>query len=527
MGTVIDTLQIFVEADARGIETTLKKVLATATGTVNQINKQEVDWTSIFTRSVTPAIISGVASMFAFAIAQSVQFQQAMLTTGTAAGESASQIQQTGDAALNLSKTVPASAADIAAAMAQVSAIFGVNTQATKDIVDAMTKLSTAGFGNLNDIVSASMDIFRQWGVTTSDDAVSVLTSLMHGAEGARESIPQLAAQFGQVSPPLIQAGVQLTEFNGILSSFSSEIKNIGAASTLAMFQSIADGASNAASPVAIFGGGVEAIRKSLKDNGGLDVIKKLSDVFSTQFGNNVGLIAKNFGMSATEVEGLINSGRQFPTISKDASEIAKNAQTIGQAFDQSNGVLNKLSILWNHFKADATNVGSLWLPLGSGFVGVLDTMIGSADKFFKNLTDGIANVINDIGSAKIGNAFTDSLKTAGGALKDVFITAPTNFADSIFGSLGIPTSSDINLNRALGSSGVGFTSDILSRIDKTAEQSGVMDALLSALQSNNYKGGNATLNNVFHLNVPSGSSGLTAKMIAQQLYNQFQGTSY
>ncbi len=487
--TVIDTLQILVEADARGIDQVLKNVISTVTGTVNQINKQEVSWTEIFTRSVSPALIGGIASMFAFAIEQSVSFQQSMLKTGTAAGESTNQIAQTSIAALDLSKTIPQSAQDISNAMLQISAIFGKNTEATRTVAEAMGQLSSAGFGNLNDIVAASMDIFKQWGVTTSSSAVSVLTSLMHGAEAARESIPALSQQFSSISPPLIIAGMGLKDFNGVLSTFSATIKDIGGDQAKQMFESIATGASDASSPVAIFGGGVEAIRKSLKDNGGLDTIKKLSDVMSTRFGDNVGLIAKAFGFSAINVEGLILAGKKLPTLSSDSLEVARSTESIKEAWDKSRSSLDELTMAWNEFKANAISSGSIFLPFVTETVKGFDVIVQSAGILAKT----------------ISSATTDA------------VTGLMNLFNS-------PTMS--NLNTSLQKSGVsGMSPSVLSRIDKTASENGLIESLTSAL-STGIKGGQySTLVNTFHLNVPAGSQGLTAKMIAQQLYNQFQGT--
>lgn len=492
---VIDTLQILVEADAKGIEQVLKKVLTQATGTVNAINKQEVDWTSIFTRSVSPAIIGAIASTFAFAISQSMQFQQAMNQTGTAAGQSALQIGQLSQGALDLSTQVPASAQDIATAMTQMGAIFNdVGDQ--QKVVEAMSQLAASGFGGLNDITKASIDIFKQWGVTTTDDAISVLHSLMHGAEAAKESIPALADQFSSVTPPLIIAGLGLKDFNKVLSTFSATVKNIGTEQAKAMFQSIAEGASDASSPVAIFGGGVEAIRRSLKDNGGLDTIKKLADVMSTKFGDNVGLIAKAFGFSAINTEAFILAGQKMPQLSSDAKNVASSTETIGEAYAKSGSALRELQLLWGEFKADMTNVGSLFLPLIGGFAKVTRSWLADAKAFFREYTNDWGDVIS-------------SFSNSNTAVDDVL---NKSIASSI--------------NSRLASTGVGFSDSALARIDKTAEQSGLSSQLLHALNSGLGKGDNsyAQLNNTFHLTVPAGSSNLTAKMIATQLYNQFQG---
>lgn len=518
---VIDTLQVLIEADARGLETTMKKAIDIATGAVGEINKQEVDWTSIFSRSVSPAIISSVASMFAFAIAQSVQFQTAMAQTGTAAGESSQQIAQMSQQALDMSKNVPASAEELAGTMTQVSAIFGTNTAATQEITQAIAELAASGFGSLNDITQVSMDLFRQWGVTTSDEAIQVLTDLMHAAQGTKESIPSIGQQFAAVTPPLIEAGMHLKDFNNILSGFAAQVQTVGPDQAKAVFEAIATGASDASSPMAIFGGGVEKLRSSLRDNGGLDVIQRLSTVFSRQFGDNVGLIAKSFGLTATQVEGLINEGKQLPTIASNQEAIAKSAQDINGAYGESNSTFRQLILDLNQLKAAAIELGGAFAPLATIIGNVFVNAAQDAEAFFKHLTDFIGSGFSVMFGNSFKNAFKDMWSSAGGIADDVL----KPIQQAMNGAYGLISgnSSFNQVNQRLGGTGVGFDTGTLGRIDQTAQQNSLIQSLVSALSTGIQPGQYTQLVNTFHLNVPT-TGGLSAKDIARQLYAQFQG---
>lgn len=479
---MFDELKILITGDTSGIANAVKKSVNIVQGGVKQMNSQEVDWTGIFSRSVSPAIISGIASLFAFAISQSMQFQDAMNQTGTAAGFSSDQIKATSAAALTLSTTLPSSAEDLGAAMAHVGALFKTTSE-QQAVVAAMAQLSASGFGDLNDIVSSSIDLFRKWGVSTSTEAVAVLTALMHGAEAAKESIPELAKQFASFDPNL--AGASLSDFNGILSAFASEVQTIGGQGAQQIFSELAQGASDASAPMALLGGGVEAVRKSLKDNGGLDVIQKVAGVLSSQFGNNVGLIAKNFGLAADNVDALINSGKQFSTIADNADKIKNNSQDIAGAFQQSDSFLRDLLLDWNKLKESFLQ-SSFWNSLSKGVAG-------------------------------FAGVFTDAIVNANKGLDDLSKMTEKVFSPD-FGH-------KVLLNKALQGTGVGFSNDMLSRIDESSGSSAMMDSLVNALSTGIKSGQYTSLVNTFHLTVPQGSQGLTAKMIAQQLYNQFQGT--
>lgn len=382
--SVIDDLQILVTADASGVENVLKRTTQTVMGTVNAINAQEIDWTSIFTASVSPALIGGVASVFAFAISNAIQFQTGMAQAGTAAGETATGIAAIGQAALETSTTVPTSAQEIADAMLQLSAIFpNVNDQ--QQIAAAMAELTASGFGDLSEIVKTVIDIFKNFGVTTTEQATDVLTELMHSAETAKESIPALARQFLQFTPQLIESGIKLKDLNLLLAGFAGQVKVVGSANASAVFNALATAVSGANPALTALFGGVDNIRKSLVDNGGLTAVQKLSTTFSTQFGDNVALIAKNFGLSDQAIAGVILDGKNIPALNKSILDTATNTQTIKGAFDQADVGLNKFMEDWNTLKVTL-------MPLGDFLMKGLTASIESATFAIKTFESQFVN---------------------------------------------------------------------------------------------------------------------------------------
>lgn len=492
--SVIDTLQILVEADARGIEQTMKKVIQTATGAVDAINKQEVDWTSIFSRSVTPAIVSGVASMFAFAIAQSVQFQQALNTTGTAAGQSTDQIAKVGASAQALSEQVPSSAQDIANSMFQVSSVFS-DVADQQSIVTAMAQLAASGFGSLSDITAIATDVFKQFGVTTSAEGIQVLTSLMHAAEVAKESIPGLASQFRSFSDQLPAADKSVSSFNGLIATFGAEIKNLGLGGAESIFSALAGSANTAVGPMELLGTSSSKVQKSLLSDGGLAAIKSTSEALA-KMGPGASLVATSFGLSATQVGQFQTNASKLPQITTDTANILKNTQSIPDAYNQAYSALDALTTLWSHVKKDFTDVSfadklkNLFTDLNSG----LSELEVGFDSFQKHVI------------ALMGLLGGDTSKMT---------------ADQL---LSLPKGASTG---ALSGNISGLSGSVLDRLNQSSSQSGLVSALTVALQSSG-KGGTSTSynTNTFNLSIPAGATGITSKSVADLLYGGLQGTN-
>lgn len=479
---VIDDLEILISADAKGIDRVLKSTLQTVMGTVDKINSQEVDWTSIFTASVSPAIIAGVASTFAYAISNAVNFNAALATSGTAAGDSASQIAQVGQAALQASTQVPASAEDMASAMLKLSAIF-TNVNDQQKIAQLMAELAASGFGDLNDIVNSSTQIFKDFGVTTTDEATSVLTDLMHSAEGAKESIPALVDQFSPFDAQLVASGLNVGDFNSILATFSSEIKNVGSANASQIFSALTTALSGTNPALNVLFGSVQNIKKSLVDDGGISAIQMVSSKLA-EMGPSAALVATNLGLSAQQVAIFQENSSKFPKIASDAKDVANNTQSITDAFGQSNTAVNKLKEDWNTVRDE------LLIPAGNALAqGIVDWIDGLSTVLFK---------ISQIPAA-MQNAVSASVKSL-------------NLLGSVFKSqFEIPPGMTDKISNTSTTADTTPTSLITALNDLTSTIKGNAGGISASPQ--------ATVNLSF--------TGNNSSQIAQQLYNMFQGTPH
>lgn len=527
----LEVLQILIEADAKGLENTIKGVINTATGAINTINSQEVDWTSIFTRTVSPAIISGVASMLAFAISQSLDFQQAMTTTGSAVGDTQQQIAQLSQQALGMSATVPQSGQDLANAMAQVGTVFGKGSQATYDIAQAMAQLSTVMGEPLSQVVTASMGLFKQWGVTTESGAIAALTDLMHGANATGLSIAAFASQFQQATSQLPAADKNIKSINGDMASFASLVLTVGSDQATSIFSSLASSAQSAGGPLEQVGIGFGAIQKALSSG---NLVGLLSQAVAQI--QKLPSTAASSILGSSSYAAFTNLGQQLPTFAADEKAVANNGESIKTAYDNSDTSLRKLMLDWNLFKADAIDVGTLFTPLINAFAD-------AAGALLKDFGDDITTITKDIEGGHWGKLIVDELKIAApflenqilGPLSSIpqlinqafgggIISNAEHKIQGLFGSLF--GSENSGLSNALSATGFNFNQSQINAIDTQAGSKDMINSLISAFSTGIKSGQYTSLTNTFHLNVPAGSQGLTANMIAAQLYKQFQGTT-
>jgi hypothetical protein len=488
----VDQLVIAITGDVSGIKGIVSQTVNIIKGGVGDMNKEEVDWTSIFTRAVSPAVVAGIASMFAFAIAQSVNMQQSLATSGASVGDTTQQVTQLGTASLSMSSQVGSSAGSIASAMTQVGTVFGQNSQATQDIVQTMSQLTDAGFGPLNDIVASSLQLFKDFGVTTGTDAVSMLTDLMHGAQASGESVSSLASQFEQYAPALRAAGAGVSSFNGLISAFAGNIQALGLPSAEAQFSALASSIDNPAGAFEILGTSVTAVSNAIKNGD----VNGLLDTVATRvanLGSVSQLVGQAFGFNSTSISAFIDKSSKLSEVDADVKNVRDNVGTITTAWNNADTAMLEFKKDWNILAADFTSSG---------------------------LADWFTQLAKSLGSLLNGTFLTDLLPllTTNGKLPNsgFKVVTPATFT---------PSSSDA-VQKILSGTGLGFSANSLNSIDSTAVSSGLISSLVQALQSGG-KGNSSSMSNIkstFNLTLPS-TGDVSASALAKALYNAFQGS--
>lgn len=484
---ILDTLEILIEADSSGLQTQMKRAGQQITSFVNQMNSQEVNWTQILSRSISPAIISGIATMFALAITKSLQFEETtkkVAETSDMTGEALSAMQNSSKA---LSSQTGIDAKDIARAYGSILPTFRDTAVANAIIADA-TKLSVAGFGNLGDIVKAVLPLMQKWGVSSVEEAHNFMDSIADASANSGKSLADLASGFDQHSDAFIRGGLKLKDFNNLVVTYGVEIAKIGSSQADAVFSAIGDAVSQSNVALAVMLGGSEKIKNIIVNGGMATAIKEIGDRWA-ESGAPAQFVAQQFGLSETAVNGFIAGAKHFDEVKKALDEIASSNKTVNDRFNESVSGIDRIKMAWQTLVNTFTSSGLAeylskiveWTIKGA--TGIVD-MLGKSAEGWKGFIDDIKQDFKDASDPTLHNPLANSLRAK------------------------------------------GFDDNAIKKVeDKASGDASFMGTLIKALQSGIQKDNNSSFINTFNLTVPKGSEQITAESISSQLYKQFMGT--
>lgn len=185
------------EADVTSIEGSMRRAIAVVTGAVQDINKQEVNWTSILTRTVTPAIIGSIAAQFALAIANFTQFQNAAMNLNNVVGPAtkgfSGSVADLGDKTFDLANTAGVSLGDATSAFQQFAKAGLDTTAAYKATIEAAGIARTTG-QSLGEVTTELVALFENWGIHTLPQVEDALTGLANAASQGQFTFQELVS---------------------------------------------------------------------------------------------------------------------------------------------------------------------------------------------------------------------------------------------------------------------------------------------------------------------------------------------
>lgn len=427
------TLQILIEADSTGLTTQLMTAQRSITQFVSQMNAQEVDWTSILSKTISPAIITGIASLFADALIQSVQFQQSQADLGAQLGLTGDALANTGTAAQSIAVSTGASVSSIQGALQSLLPVMGGSLPDAQQAATDAAELSQMGFGSLSDIVSGLTSVMQVFGVTTGAGAEQILTALMNSAQASGESIPTIISGFSQFDGAAKLAGATVADLPDILDNFAVSINHIGLSAATDQFSTFTTAATGANPQLNAFVGSAAGLASDLKNGnvaGGLDQI-------SGALGRLSPLLAANLGLGITPAvqTSLRNYSDEFSTILPQVQAVEAGAQTIAQVWATSDNAVRDLQKDWQAVQvaltsgtmatvvqAMATAVGTMLTDLGpivSNLLPPLETLLSGAATDAEMLATMIAKVWTTLS----GQTPLQSLDDIGNALKALLQT--------------------------------------------------------------------------------------------------------
>jgi hypothetical protein len=527
--TTVDSLKILIEADASQIEGVLKRALTTVTGAVGNMNKQEVDWTSIFTRAVSPALIAGVASTFAMALEQFTSFN---------------------NAAMNLNNVATPATADFSAGIGKMSGdIYKLASTAGVGLGDAATSyyaFTKAGLDNaaaqyavieaagiardtnvsLSEATKQLSDLFEKWGVETTPQVTEALTGLANAASQGKFTFSELVSTISAEGENL--AGkTHIGDVAISLAALSDKTK-LTKHTIVEEFSAIASGVADPLAKINLLVGNMSTDITS-GPNGLITAFSHIKDrlaeygpTIATTMGRDIGLSAK------TVADNMGSVKKEFKEASDKGADLHAHLVPLNEILAKNEPISAQVAANFERFKVAIASMVlpplSAWLKTtADGFQG-LQTVLASMSEFMKNsgFTAWLKDVVTPI------NALNDALGKGASTWSNLTTGAPIEAVYNALSSGGTNVQ-DTKALEAINSKllGAGATPQAINKIDQTAQSSGLTAQLLHALSSGMSAGGtsNTQLNNTFHLTVPTGSQQFTADMIAKQLYQNFQGS--
>ena len=466
---VLDSLQILIEADAHGLTSQLTRASDTIKNFVSQMNNQEVNWQSIFTKTVSPAIITGVASTFALALTHMLEFSNTVAETGQQTGDNFNNNSaQITKEATNLSNTFGVSRNDIASAMGYISKSF--SDSATQQIIASKASaIAATGLMSVTDAAKLLSDVLVAWNINTAPQASAALDRLWNDSKNSKLSFQDFTDELIKNSAAL-RNNTSFADASASLRSLSNDSK-MTQDSTKNMFDAIASGAANAYSDINVMNGGIGSIKKMIKEGG---VEQAVKDVITNlqKWGPLAPQIGEQWGLSLTSVNNLMDM------TNKDLLEIQANTQKILQT---------KPPTVEVSVEANMSSIQKLKV-----FFNVVANSISDAFKtIFSKAIDDITQIMKDPAKG-IPSSVSDVLSILSPLVNPV--TNPIAFAGNFVG------------NEAAKLFGGNSSQPTPSAAGAVTPNSSV------------------TFNNTYNMSVPQGGQNVIPQNISKEQYNMLYG---
>lgn len=344
----LETLEILIEADRSGLESQLKRAGSSIQQFVNSMNKQEVSWTQILSKSITPALIAGIASTFAIAVSQALQFQNAMQQSSLTAKDSfANNSAGMSDAIYDMSSQTGKSATDIAAALGLVNQYFK-DTATAQGILNVINQEASIRNMSVLDTAKMLVPLFRQWGINDAPSA-SQATAVLN------ESVKQGTISFSDLIAGLTSAGPALRQYTSLADAaaqteLSSVLPGMDSATALQALSAVAGGVQDPLAKINLLMGNMKTIVSDTGISGAFaiiaDKIQKAGGVAQElyqQVGLNADAITHFQQTSVPALDGV-----------KAASDsLIKSTDDLGTQVQKNMTITKELAKAWATFNAE------------------------------------------------------------------------------------------------------------------------------------------------------------------------------
>lgn len=408
----LDTLQILIEADSTGLTTQLKKAGATIQSFVNDMNKQEVNWQSIMTRAISPAIISGIAATFALALEQSLTFSNAMTESAnvstTAFQDNASSAR---DAALSIQSTTGQSASTVAQAMGYATRALG-NYADGQALVAQASKYSLSTGQDLMTLVQELTPAMQMWGVTGAANVTKTITQLFGVAAQGKVPLSELldtltnTGAFLKGKTSIIEAGSSLEAFSNQAGMTAATAQNV----FTSLAKNLADNATAANNMVLGFGG-LNSQIDIIKSSGMAGFLATMEEHLTKIGDSTSSILLHHLGFSPEDTQNLINADKSFASIAPNSKSIAESSAITGQKILDNVSATGKLKVVWGELMSALTPAGDMLVKsLTVGIQGI-NALINGAKEGIVSLVGLSVKLTESIAGTMAGDKLKESMK--------------------------------------------------------------------------------------------------------------------
>lgn len=420
MATPLDTIEVLIQADVRGLEGQLKRAGSLIDDFVSGAGTKEINWKNIFTKSLTPAVVAGIAAVLANTIVNAMQMQTAIVTSsqqsGTAFGNTT---QDMTNNALDMAAKTGASATDIATAMGVVGQTFK-DTATAQAVLNTVTEEAYIKGTSVTDMAKTLVPLFESWNVSGADTA-GVMATLNDAVKDGKIPFDTLIQNLTTVGPALSKITDLSKTASGV--ELFTTMPGVTAATALNELAVAADGAQHKLAPINLL---VADMGKAIQTGGIIQAFKDITDGVK-RYGNVAPDVLKQTGLDLNTMSAAASlTNTEFSKLQTALDTFLAKNRSLDQQKIESTTAQKELTSAWNEFNTALqkdvapTLIGLLTSAiktataatdeLGQGFDGILaDLKLMATGDFWKSLgqnLEPIAKVLAPIGNvATVGGA--------------------------------------------------------------------------------------------------------------------------
>jgi TP901 family phage tail tape measure protein len=416
-------MTVYVLGDDRGLRGTLRNATAEVDRFVTSTEKRGTALGTVFSSALGKGALVGVTALglaLAGAGAAAIPFEAAMRNVNSIAHQTEDAFAKTSQAVIDLSRTVPQSATDLAKGLYEINS-SGFQGAEGLTVLDAAAKAASAGLtttsrasvaisGALNAYgLSASSakdvsDILFQTvnlGVVSFDDLAQQLGDFVGTAAAAKVPLQDVAAAYAAITLSGIPAAEAATSVNQVLTKLINPGKDLAAA-----YKTL----------------GYESGTSALQQKGLSGVMKDLGRITG---GTSEGFIKLFRDVRATRgaLALIAADGRNYANALKGIADPTNRADATQKAFtEQMKSTRAQLALLGNAIMATAIEVGTHLLPPFNEFLKMARDVGSDAVPFVTRAFDSLRPILGDVWQiigniASVGRDLVTALGPIAGAI--------------------------------------------------------------------------------------------------------------